>query len=158
MNEPTSPAILLALALFFCVGAFGSLGEDLAKTETALTKAEGIPLDTILAEGSFQGKEGIETAGSYRIGRAGTDLKLILQEDFRTETGPDLYVALSPKHPEEAVGENIMEGVALRVDSLRSLRGRQTYDLEDDLDLAPFASVAIQCIQFSHLYGIAELD
>lgn len=51
-----------------------------------------------------------------------------------------------------------MDGAALRVDSLRSLEGKQTYDLRDDLDLEPFGSVVIQCLKFSHLYGAAEVD
>lgn len=115
-------------------------------------------LDTVLAEGSFEGKEGIETTGTYRIGRTGTDLRLVLQDGFQTEAGPDLYVVLSPQGPEEAAGQNVMNGAALRVDSLRSLSGPQTYDLRDDLQLRRFASVAIQCIEYSHLYGTAGLE
>lgn len=158
MNVPTTPVLLLALALFLSVGVLGCQGVDPEKTERDPTEEEGARLDTVLAEGSFGGKEGIETAGSYRIGRAGTDLKLTLQNDFQTESGPDLYVVLSPTSPEEATGENVMDGAALRVDSLRSLGGQQTYDLQDDLALEPFASVAIHCVQFSHLYGTAKVD
>lgn len=124
----------------------------------APTDERGPRVDTVLAEGPFQGKEGIETAGSYQIERTGTDLKLVLGKDFQTESGPDLFVVLSPKTPGEAAGKNVMEGTALKVDSLRSLEGKQTYDLRDNLDLEPFGSVVIQCIKFSHLYGAAEVD
>lgn len=125
----------------------------------------GLPTETeaqteervVLAEGSFEGKEGISTSGTYQIERSGQNLRLVLGESFRTEPGPDLYLVLSSKSPDEATGENVMEGRALKVDSLRSLEGPRSYDLPDDLDLEAFSSVAIQCIKYSHLYGTAKL-
>ncbi|MFB6231050.1 MAG: DM13 domain-containing protein [Salinibacter sp.] len=153
MNAHTVPTLFLALTFALGCGVVGSQGEAETRTEN-----EEARLDTVLAEGSFEGKEGIETSGTYQIGRSGSDLKLVLGEDFQTETGPDLYVVLSPKRPGEATGENVMDGSAVRVDTLSSLTGKQTYDLQDGRDLKPFDSVAIQCIQFSHLYGAAELD
>lgn len=151
MNTYPASLPLLALVLVLGCGIVGS--QDKAGTEK-----DGASLDTVLVRGSFQGKEGIKTSGSYRIGRSGPDLKLVLGEDFQTESGPDLHVVLSPKSPGDATGENVTSGAATKVAPLRSLKGQQAYDLQDDLDLKPFDSVAIQCIQFSHLYGVAKLD
>lgn len=151
MNSSVLPVPLFALILVLGCGLAGSSGEAVSEEEEAQP-------DTILAKGSFDGKEGIETSGAYRIERADGDLKLVLAEDFQTESGPDLFVVLSPHSPEETTGENVLDGAAVTVDSLRSLGGRQTYDLRDDLNLEPFDSVAIQCIQYAHLYGAAALD
>ena len=153
MNACTVPALFIALTLALGCGLATSQGGAKTKTEK-----EEVRLDTVLAEGSFEGKERIETSGTYQIGRSGSDLKLVLGEDFQTESGPDLYVVLSPEGPGEATGENVMDGAAVRMDTLDALEGGQTYDLQDGRDLKPFDSVAIQCIQFSHLYGAAELD
>lgn len=151
MNDYTVPLSFLALVFVLGCGFVGSQKEAQVEDEDAR-------LDTVLVEGTFDGKEGITTSGSYRIGRNGDDLTLVLEDDFQTEDGPDLYVVLSPISPEEATGENVMEGAALKIDSLRSLAGRQTYDLAEEQSLDTFESVAIHCIQFSHLYGVAELD
>lgn len=151
MYAQTIPATLFVLILSLGCGFTGSQGD----TKPDERNAE---LDTILAEGSFDGKEGIKTSGAYRIGRVGDDLRLVLGDNFQTESGPDLFVVLSPQSSDEATGENVLDGAAVTVDSLRSLKGQQTYDLRDDLDLSPFGSVAIQCIQYAHLYGTAALD
>ncbi|MFB6273584.1 MAG: DM13 domain-containing protein [Salinibacter sp.] len=150
-NAYTLPVFLLTLMLLLGCGLLGG-------QENPGTAKDDVRLDTVLVKGTFVGKEGITTTGSYRIGRTGSDLKLVLGEDFRTEKGPDLYVVLSPKTRDEATGENVMEGAAVRVHALRSLKGQQVYDLADDLDLKPFNATAIQCIQFSHLYGAAPLE
>lgn len=114
--------------------------------------------DTVLANGSFEGKEGIATSGSYRIERENGNLQLVLGSDFQTEDGPDLHVVLSPTPSDKATGENVMEETTVTVGALDALEGEQTYDLQDDLALDPLESVAIHCIQFSHLYGVANLN
>ena len=146
--------LLLVLALGLAVGA-GCDAAGQSQTNTSMTSAS---LDTVITDGMFKGKEQISTSGTYDIGRSGQDLMLRLKEDFQTESGPDLYVALSPKASGKATGNNVMDEPAIRVDSLRALEGAQLYDLPDDLDLTVFNSVAIQCVQFSHLYGVAKLE
>jgi len=149
--------IFLGLGLAAAVGC-DTAGPSQSQTETDEMKSNAPP-DTVLTTGTFEGKEGISTSGTYEIGYSGEgeDLVLVLDEDFQTESGPDLYLVLSPKGPDEANGDNVLDGSAKRIDSLRSLQGKQRYDSADDLDLGTFNSVAIQCVQFSHLYGVAEL-
>lgn len=145
--------LLIAVGL----GLVAAAGCDTAGQTQADEMDSSASLDTVMVTGAFEGKEGISTSGTYEIGRSGEDLILAFKESFQTESGPDLYVVLSPKGTEEAAGDNVLDGSAKRIRALRALEGKQRYDLKDDLGLASFNSVAIQCVQFSHLYGVAEL-
>lgn len=151
--QKSSLLVVLGLGLVAVTGC-DSAGQSQTQTEETESTAS---LDTVMATGTFDGKEGISTSGTYEIGQADEDLILVLTEDFQTETGPDLYVVLSPKEADDATGNNVLAGSAQRIHSLRALSGEQRYDLADDLDVDSFSSVAIQCVQFSHLYGAADL-
>lgn len=154
-SQVQKASILFALCLqFAAMTACDTVGQTQMQTDDTASVA---PLDTVWAEGTFEGKEGINTSGTYKIGQSDENLVLELSDDFETESGPDLFVVLSQKEAAEATGANVLEGSAHRVDSLRALTGKQQYDLADTLDLESFHSVAIQCIRYSHLYGIADL-
>jgi hypothetical protein len=108
---------------------------------------------------SFTGKEGMAVQGTYHIEDHDGVLRLILDDAFKSDDGPDLHVVLSPVAPGEVSGSTAMaEGKALVVGKLGSLAGAQTYDLPDDLDFAAYRSVLIQCIKYSHLYAAAPLE
>lgn len=108
---------------------------------------------------AFTGKEGQTVHGSYRIKDHNGGLRLMLDDAFKSDSGPDLHVVLSPVAPGEATGANAMaEGKAFVVGKLGSLAGAQTYDLPTDMDLSAYRSVLIQCIKYSHLYAAAPLE
>ena len=112
----------------------------------------------VVAEGSFVDKGGQQTSGSYRIERVREDVRLVLSEDFRTDEGPDLHIVLSPTEVAAAENETAMAEGAKVVAPLQAQTGAQTYDLQDSLDLEALHSVAIHCIEFTHLYGAAALE
>lgn len=151
--QPFCLLVVLGLGLV-SVTSCDSVGQSQTQTDEMGSTASP---DTVLATGTFEGKEEISTSGTYEIGRSDEDLVLTLSENFQTQSGPDLYVVLSPKAVDDATGDNVMEGAAQRIDSLHALSGEQHYDLADDLNLESFNSVAIQCVQYSHLYGAADL-
>ena len=144
----------LALVLFALILA-GCAEPEQSETPSPGSEAEEA---TVVAEGSFVDKGGQQTLGSYRIERVGEDLRLVLSEDFRTDDGPDLHVVLSPTEVAAAENETAMAEGAEVVSPLQALTGAQTYDLQDDLDLGVLRSVAIHCIEFTHLYGAAALE
>lgn len=112
--------------------------------------------DTVLARAMFVDKGGQSTDGFYRIERtAAGDLRLVLENDFQTDAGPDLHVLLSPLPVDEAGNGNANGPGARIVAPLMHTSGGQVYDLPDDLPLASFQSVLIHCVQFSHLFGAA---
>ena len=120
--------------------------------------SEPAPDTAPIATGRFVSKGGQETTGTFRIVRVEDDLRLMLDDDFVTDEGPDLHVILSPTKTATASGDNAMaDETAQVVAPLSSLSGAQQFDLPDDIDLRSFQSVLIHCIRFSHLYGAAPL-
>jgi hypothetical protein len=152
----------LLVVAFLLAGCADTSDSDPAPAErtqaTAQPESTQVAPDTVLAMGRFADKGGQQTAGAYRITRTGGDLRLVLADDFATDDGPDLHVVLSPTGAEAASSENATAGGEARVITLLdTLSGAQQYDLPDDLDLRPFQSVLIHCVQYSHLYGAAPL-
>ncbi len=144
---------LCLLASFIFVAACGSQEED--------TSGDAPPLSPsgseLFAEGQFVNKGGQETSGTYRLERAGEYRRLLLENDFQTNDGPDLHVVLSPTAVADAGNDNVMEGAAI-IDSVSALQGKQVYYLADSLQIEDYRSVLIHCVEFSHLYGAAAIE
>jgi hypothetical protein len=117
-----------------------------------------VPGPELMASGTFVNKGGQETSGTYRLERAGDYRRLLLQNDFQTDDGPDLHVVLSPLPAEDLDSENATANGAAVLDSLSALQGKQVYYLPDTLDLEGYRSVLIHCVDMSHLYGAAPLE
>lgn len=116
------------------------------------------PEGAVVAEGTFAGKEGVDTSGSFYVERLDDGaLRLVLAPDFRTEAGPDLHVVLAPTTAEAAHHDNALADGAVIVGRLARSSGKQQYDLRDDTPLDAFRSVLIHCIEYSHLFGAAPL-
>lgn len=139
------------LLLLLAVAACDTLPEAVAPSA---------PVDpgavTLVATGTFADRGGQTTRGSYRIERVGTDLRLVLGDDFRTDDGPDLHLVLSPQTT-AAVGDGNATAGSRVLDAVQARSGAQVYDLPDDLDMRPFRSVLVHCVRFSHLFGAAPL-
>lgn len=136
---------ILALALAGCDYTSDS-GED-APSAT----------DRVLVRSMFVDKGGQNTDGYVRIERtASGDLRLVLENDFKTDGGPDLHVLLSPLPVSDAGNSNANGPGARIVAPLMHTSGGQVYDLPDDLPLASYRSVLIHCVQFAHLFGAAS--
>ena len=114
------------------------------------------PDPLVLATGTFVDKGGQMTSGAYRIERASGDLRLVLDEAFRTDDGPDLHVVLSPHAVADAGNANATVG-GLIVARLMAEEGAQTYRLPDDVDVTDYRSVLVHCVQYRHLFGAAPL-
>jgi len=112
--------------------------------------------DVVLVRSMFVDKGGQSTDGYVRIERtASGDLRLVLENDFKTDGGPDLHVLLSPLPVADAGNTNANGPGARIVAPLMHTSGGQVYDLPDDLSLAAYKSVLIHCVQFVHLFGAA---
>lgn len=156
--------ILFVAALLTITACRPSESEISGQTDSSAAIA-GTASDTaklagtsVVARGRFTDKGGQQTSGGYRVESTGGDLQLILEDDFRTDDGPDLHVVLSMVGVEEVESENAAADVStLIVSPLTKLEGEQHYDLPDDLDLSGFNSVLIHCVEFTHLYGAAPL-
>lgn len=134
------------LASFALVTACGSPEEDTSP-----------PAPEPLSQGQFANKGGQETSGTYRLERVGEYRRLVLEDDFQTNDGPDLHIVLSPTPPADAGNENVMDEAAV-LDSLSALQGKQVFYLADSLQIDDYQSVLIHCVEFSHLYGAAPIE
>jgi hypothetical protein len=139
---------------FITVAVVSMVGCDWAETKTPSAKDT-----TVVAQATFDGREGETASGGYQMVRLDEqDLRLVFRKDFSVSDGPDLYVVLSPKSPDEASGENVLDGEAKVVDNLAATSGSQEYDLPDDIDISKFNVVAVHCVKYDHLFAVAKLD
>ncbi len=112
----------------------------------------------LIATGEFVNKGGQQTSGSYQIVQRGDQQVLILSDNFQTDEGPDLHLILTPVETAAAENENVMaEGNGLVIAPLKALSGQQEYKIPAGTSLEQYQSVAIHCIEFTHLYGAAPL-
>lgn len=107
--------------------------------------------------GQWQGVDSFHQAqGKALLVRLSDGRRFIRFEDFRVTNGPDLYVYLSG-HPSPRTSAQLHEGAPFEVAVLKGNIGSQNYELQADLDLSKFKSVAIYCKRFSVMFASAEL-
>ena len=76
--------------------------------------------------------------------------------DFKTKSGPDLKVFLSPKSETEVNGKNAIEG-AIKLGVLTNNRGAQEYEIPAGTDLSQFSTLLVHCEAYSVLWGGGSL-
>lgn len=91
--------------------------------------------------GSFVGVQGESVRGTATV----SSKSVSLSSNFRSSSGPDLYVYLGNKRPTKIIAR------------LRKLSGGQTYELPKGIDLSDYSTVFIHCKRYNHTYGQARL-
>ena len=84
-------------------------------------------------------------------------LLLRLEQDFKSNPGPDLYVGLSG-HPMPRNNEELNNDGYLELALMQSIEGPQDFPLPADLDLSAYKSVVIYCKEYTVLFSTAELQ
>ena len=95
----------------------------------------------LAASGSFVGVEGESVRGTATV----SSKSVKLSSNFRSSSGPDLYVYLGNKRPSRIIAR------------LRKLSGGQTYALPKGIDLSKYSAIFIHCKRYNHTYGRARL-
>lgn len=93
------------------------------------------------AGGTFKGVEGERVSGSVEV----TQTSVKLSSNFKTTSGPDLYVYLGNDKPTKIVAV------------LKKNKGSQTYALPKGVDLSKYSSVFIHCKKYNHTFGKASI-
>ena len=93
------------------------------------------------ASSSFVGVEGESVRGTATV----SSKSVKLSSNFRSTSGPDLYVYLGNSQPSKIIAR------------LRKLSGGQTYALPKGIDLSKYSAVFIHCKRYNHTYGKARL-
>ena len=111
---------------------------------------------TILHEGKWS-KKRYSISGSYKIIEDGNgDRYLILSEDFKTKSGPDLKIFLTKRDLEDTNGDNATDG-SVKITDLETTRAGQRFLIPEGIDLTEFRTVLIHCEKFSVLWAGAPL-
>ncbi|MCH9658902.1 DM13 domain-containing protein [archaeon] len=104
-----------------------------------------IQLSGIFVNGDFVH----QISGSANVGFSGEKTILHLSDDFKTVSGPDLYVYL-------ATDKQAKDHVNLGM--IQKFSGLQSYDVPDDVDFEKYNEVLIWCKSFEVLFGNAPLQ
>jgi Electron transfer DM13 len=144
VNLPIIASILCLAAVVGC----GSPGTSSPPSTT-------IPSERLVSppSGHFQSVEH-STQGNIRVTVDAKQRRfLVLQQNFKTDPGPDLYVILhrSPKPETYSPKSYVILG------RLQKVNGMQQYEIPHSLNLPDYKSVVIWCRQFNATFGYAPL-
>ncbi|CAN5422672.1 hypothetical protein BH23VER1_BH23VER1_11480 [soil metagenome] len=117
--------------------------------------ALGTAFGETVAEGSWTDK-GYAVAGKWSIEKEGGKMVVKLDENFKTSSGPDLKIFLSPQTVASLKGGNATKGAVL-VAPLKSTKGAATYAIPAGTDLSKFKAIVIHCEKFSKLWSAGAL-
>jgi Electron transfer DM13 len=120
---------------------------EFAKAASASMKVE------VLATGSFVKSEH-PTQGDVQIVMQNGRKYLRINKDFKSDSGPDLFVILHQQNPPKDYNNNNY----VNLGRLKKLVGKQLYRIPDSVDINEFKSAVIWCKQFNATFGFAALS
>lgn len=103
-------------------------------------------------------KASYTTKGTWSIVNKDDGIYVILDKNFKTKKGPDLFILLSPMKYEQ-VTDNNANIDAYKVAKLDIYKGELEFKIEDkNLDIEKYKSILIHCIDYSHLWSGANIN
>lgn len=120
----------------------------------------GVFAAEVLHSGSLGGARRSPLSGSWEIvERDNGDRMLVLGNDFRARSGPDLKIFFSTLPLNRINDQNAGNRTyAVRIGELKSPRGKQNYKLPASLDLSVYRTWVVHCEAYAHLWDGAELE
>jgi hypothetical protein len=94
-----------------------------------------------------------ETKGALSVVTEGNQRYLVLDKDFKTSAGPDLFVILHQSNQPKSYSKNSY----VLLGKLQNVSGEQRYAIPATLDLKAYKSAVIWCRQFSATFAYAQL-
>jgi hypothetical protein len=152
----------LAVLGFAALLTAGSIREVVAQ-KPASTRAEIVaqattapaPTSTTTPTGTFQAGEH-PTQGSVSIITENGKRYVALDQNFKSEKGPDLYVILYKTDAPPKGG--LKKADYYSVAPLKKTSGAQRYALPSTVNIGDYKSVAIWCHKFNATFGYAPLS
>ncbi|NER39323.1 MAG: DM13 domain-containing protein [Oscillatoria sp. SIO1A7] len=145
-------SVLGAIAIL-SLGSIGIISLDshsaaLASPATATAKQSGqqSDLEATFVSGRYS------TEGTVRVVREDGKRYLEFDGDFKTNSGPDLFVLLHDSEKPERYNEEDY----ISLGRLEKISGTQRYAIPEDEDLDSYASVVIWCRRFNVTFGYAS--
>ncbi len=121
----------------------------------ALLSSKTVFSAEVVASGSFIEKQKSIT-GDWSIEREGGDRFIVFGDNFKSKSGPDLKIFLSPATLSEVTGKTATQGSAF-ISELKSTKGTQRYPIPKDIDPTQYQSLLIHCEKYAILWGGGEL-
>jgi Electron transfer DM13 len=106
----------------------------------------------VLMSGTFVAAEH-PTAGGASVVMKGGKQYLMLDQQFKSDSGPDLHVLLH----REATPKSYAAADYVNLGKLKQLAGSQMYEIPAGMDVAEYQSAVIWCQQFNATFGFAML-
>ena len=138
-------SILIVIALNY--SAFISTSAQTQPANIQTTKAES----AASSSGTFT-KKRYAVKGGWELFTIDGKQAIRFKDDFKTKSGPDLKVYLSPKNLANVSRKTATQG-SLNIGVLKSNKGSQTYIIPDDVELSDYESVLVHCEAYSVLWG-----
>ncbi len=135
-----------SLVILFLVIVLASCKEDEATPTGPINDTFNPATATIIKSGTFVGV-GHTVSGTAAIYES-AGKKTVLLDPFASQNGPDLKVYLSK---DEKASSYISLG------KLKSVDGKQSYEIPDNPDVTTYKYVLVWCEQFTVIFGKAEL-
>ncbi|MBE9205227.1 DM13 domain-containing protein [Nostoc sp. LEGE 06077] len=133
--------------------------QNVQVAETEPAKVPGSPKEaetpTVVTSGSFVKGEHT-TLGNASIITENGKTFLEFDQNFKTDSGPDLLVILHRQKQPKIYGITEKEYVSLG--RLQKTSGKQRYAIPDNIKIAEFASTAIWCRAFNATFGYAAFS
>lgn len=104
---------------------------------------------------SWQNQE-FKVKGTWSIEQRADGNYLVVSDDFKTKSAPDLKFFLSKNDYGSITGKNATHGAAL-VAKLTSTKGGQAYKIPSNINLSDYQSLVLHCEQYSKLWASTPL-
>lgn len=109
--------------------------------------------ESIIRGGRFENLNYM-TSGTLTVQELEGKFFIVFNEDFETPNGPNLVVYLT-KNSSPSTREDVMQGIELG--ELKSIKGKQVYEVPAGIDAREFGSVTIHCKAFNVPWSYAKL-
>lgn len=144
--------LVAALLALFATATF-ALSANAEKSSSNVATATEV---NVLHSGEWTNL-GYNAKGTWRIVEEGGQKFVELDDNFKTRSGPDLKLFLTPATVDRVSGRTATDG-AVRVAELDSNRGAQRYAIDADVNLSDYQSIIIHCERFSKLWVGSSLE
>ncbi len=124
-----------------------------------LTVNANAQTDKTLYQGEFEADSYFTTfEGSWKIVQKDQHAYVVLEDNFKAKKAPDLQIFLSKLVLDDINGKNAAsKGSPLLVAKLDTFKGNARYKIPGNPDLSLYRSIIIHCVQYSKLWGGANL-
>jgi len=125
--------------------------ERVADKESMEAMSDG----NVLKSGSFEGRAH-PTSGSIEIIEKDGHTLVVLSDDFKSDSGPELHIVLT-EHDSPKNSRDLHSGENLDLGILKSTKGTQTYEIPAD-KVDKLKTATVYCKPFKVIFGSASLS